>query len=59
MAYLRHLMDPNSFLNALGELPISFISCAVKVLTNWWNKEIAKVVDTLALKCPPPTVLPS
>lgn len=57
---LRHLMDPPgvlSFLNALGKLPTTFIGCTVKVPTNWWNTEIAKVVDTIVLKFPLPTVV--
>ena len=54
MAHLRKLMDPNVFLRALGEFPITSEDNSIEALLDLWNKEMARIIDTITPKCPLP-----
>ncbi|XP_061490084.1 uncharacterized protein LOC133388035 [Rhineura floridana] len=48
----RRLMDPDGFLMALGDFPVTSAGDSVEALVDLWNGEMARAVDTIAPERP-------
>ena len=50
----RRQMDPDGFLNALGDYLSDMVGTPVEVQVTLWNREMTRAVDTIAHKHPLP-----
>ena len=50
----RRLMDPDGFLNALGDYPFDMVGAPVEAQVTLWNRDMSQAVDTIAPKHPLP-----
>ena len=45
-------MDPDGFMNALGDYPSDMVGAPVKAQVALWNREMTWAADMIAPKCP-------